>query len=80
MIDKSETQVIVEAVRARGWEQITGTVLDMIEPIAPLISQLLWVAQPMARIFNAHDLIGALAETLDNPQGITALRQELDKQ
>lgn len=78
MMKKRDTQSLIKAIKLRGWQDATGSLLDIIEPIAPLLSQLLWVAQPVSRIFDAETIVRELAETLDSPQGIEALRQQLD--
>lgn len=51
--------------------------LDTFEPLAPLLSQMLWVMQPTAGLFGAHDWVADLADTLDSPQLLAALRQQL---
>jgi hypothetical protein len=38
---------------------------------------LLWVIQPVAGLFGARNAIQDLAETLDMPDGVESLRQQL---
>jgi hypothetical protein len=69
----------VEAIRARGWEQAASTALDVLQPLGPLGAQVLWIAQPAARLVGGWgDLFGALATSLETPEGIDRLRRALD--
>lgn len=71
---------MIQIIKARGWQDASRTLLDVVEPIAPLVSQFLWVVQPISSIVEAQDFVGSLAKTLDSPDGIDRLRQELDEQ
>lgn len=77
MIEKHDTQSLINAIKSRGWQDAMGSVLDIIEPIAPVLSQLLWVMQPASSVFEADTIVRELADSLDSPQGIEALRQQL---
>ena len=69
----------VEAVRARGWQHAASTVLDVLEPLGPLGAQVLWIAQPAARLVGGwSDALGTLALALEAPGGIERLRHALD--
>lgn len=69
----------VEAVRARGWQHAASTVLDVLEPLGPLGAQVLWVAQPAARLVGGwNDALGTLALALEAPGGIERLRRALE--
>lgn len=69
----------VQEIRARGWGDALSTALDVLEPFGPLGAQVLWVAQPAARLVGGWgDLLGALAEALEQPGGVERLRQALD--
>lgn len=69
----------VEAVRARGWQHAASTVLDVLEPLGPLGAQMLWIAQPAARLMGGwSDTLGTLALALEAPGGIERLRNALD--
>ena|GEM_PF-689751 len=71
--------MLVEAIRARGWEQAVSTALDVLEPLGPLGAQALWIAQPAARLIGGWgDALGILATTLEAPGGIQRLRQALE--
>jgi hypothetical protein len=73
----------IEQIQARGLEQVMCTVLDVLEPFGPLGAQLIWVAQPAANIIG-RDLWGnaltALAEALEEPGGVSRLRERLEGQ
>ena len=51
--------------------------LDVIEPIAPALAQCLWVAQPLAGLWDGAKAVQALAELLEEPNGVEQLRQRL---
>ena len=72
----------IEKVKQRGYGQWVYVLLDVIEPIAPLVAQGLWVAQPLVGLWDQSDTLQMLAETLEDPDGIAQLRQYLsdDKQ
>lgn len=72
-----DTQTLIELLKSRGWQDASRTVLDVIEPVAPLVSQFLWVFQPISGMIGARNMIGELAETLDTPDGIARLRDQL---
>lgn len=77
MVKNEDAQTIIKAIKARGWEDTTRTVLDIIEPLAPLVSQLLWTLQPAARILGAHHTVNTVANLLDSPDGIAYLQTQL---
>lgn len=76
---KPETQSLIDMIKQRGWQGASRTALDVIEPIAPLVSSVLWVVQPVSTIFGAQKTVGTLANLLDSPQGIEQLREQLDE-
>lgn len=67
----------IAAIRARGWGDAFSTALDVLEPFGPLGAQLLWVAQPAARLGGWGETLGALARALEQPGGVEKLRQAL---
>lgn len=70
---------LLNEIRARGWGDALSTALDVLEPLGPLGAQVLWVAQPAARLVGGWgDLLGALAQALEAPGGVERLRQALD--
>lgn len=56
---------------------IASTLLDVIEPVAPVLAQGLWVAQPLAGLWNGGDALRELAEMLEEPGGVEQLRRRL---
>jgi len=77
MIEPSETDWIQQA-RQRGWLPTIRALLDVIEPLGPLASQVLWVAQPAAGLFGMRDVVGDIAQALEAPDGVDRLRHQLD--
>jgi hypothetical protein len=73
------TQGWIQQVRARGLEDVFGTALDVLEPFGPLGAQALWIAQPVLGLFVARDLLGDLAQALEEPGGVERLRQQLEE-
>ena len=67
----------IEAVKRRGHAPVLLTLLDVIEPIAPLLAQGLWVAQPLSGLWQGRQTMREWAECLETPQGIARLRQRL---
>jgi hypothetical protein len=64
--------------RANGWDSAISLFLDVAQPFAPLLAQLLWVGQPLAGVFGQHKMIETLATALDDPAELAKLRQLLD--
>ncbi|MCC6803802.1 MAG: hypothetical protein IT319_13035, partial [Anaerolineae bacterium] len=61
-MDESEW---IRQIRARGWGDALSTALDVLEPLGPLGAQVLWVAQPAARLVGGWgEMLGALAQAL----------------
>ncbi|MEO0596237.1 MAG: hypothetical protein AAF126_09025 [Chloroflexota bacterium] len=77
MVKNEDTQAMVNAIKARGWQGTARTVLDVLEPLAPLVSQLLWIAQPAGRIIGAQNSIHALANLLETAEGVAYLQAQL---
>ena len=75
--DKHNEHAWLMAAKERGFGNTIHTMLDVLEPIAPLAAQLLWVIQPVAGLFGARNAIRDLAATLDMPDGVESLRQQL---
>lgn len=68
----------IQQAKARGWGDWIGVALDVLEPLGPLGAQLLWTAQPALSLFVNRDMIGALAQTLEEPGGVERLRHQLE--
>jgi hypothetical protein len=75
--DKHSEHVWIAAAKQRGLGGAVATLLDALEPIAPLAAQLLWVIQPVAGVFGGRSAIHDLATLLDTPAGVETLRQQL---
>ncbi len=69
----------IKQVRARGWGAAFSTALDVLEPLGPLGAQLLWIAQPAARLIGGWELVGGLAQALEEPGGVDRLREQLEQ-
>lgn len=70
----------IRQVRARGWGDALSVALDVLEPLGPLGAQLLYVAQPAARLIGGWgDSLGVLAQALEEAGGVERLRQALDE-
>ena len=79
MNEKNLNDAWINAAKARGWDSGLRLMMDVLEPISPLASQMLWVIQPTASLFGAQEMIKQIAEALETPEGIQALRDKLDK-
>jgi hypothetical protein len=64
--------------KANGWAGAVSLLLDVAQPLAPLLAQLLWIGQPLANAFGQHSLINTLANALDDPAELAQLRHLLD--
>ena len=71
---------LIHRVKSRGLDSTALLLLDAIEPLAPVLAQSLWMAQPFATPFNARDAVAELAEALETPEGVTNLRRQLADQ
>lgn len=61
-------------------DSVLMTLLDIVEPVAPLAAQMLWVMQPAAGLFGEQAIVAFLAQTLEDPDGIPQLRAALKEQ
>lgn len=70
----------VTAVRVRGLTEHASVMLTIIEPLGPLSAEVLRIAQPAARLWDRRwsAVLGALAQALETPGGVDALRRQLD--
>lgn len=78
MNDQDETHDWVDAVKARGFGGILRVTLDAFEPLGALGAQLLYVAQPLSGVFGWRETVGKIAQSLEEPGGIDAIRRRLD--
>ncbi len=67
----------IDQAKQRGYGDALEVLLTAIEPIAPIIAQGLWVAQPLAGLLGHSNTLQDLAETLEDPDGLMQLRQRL---
>ena len=74
---KSEQSTWVETARRRGSAPLLLSLLDAIEPIAPVLAQGLLVMEPLALLWGGGGALRALSEQLEEPGGLEALRQQL---
>ncbi len=67
----------VDKVKRLGGAPFASIMLDVIAPIAPVLAQGLYAAQPLAGLWQGADALGELAELLEAPDGIDILRRRL---
>ncbi len=67
----------IEAAKRRGQAHFFATLLDVIEPAAPVLAGALLVAQPLANLWPGGAAVRALADLLESPAGIEELRRQL---
>lgn len=67
----------VDKLKRLGGAPFASIMLDVIQPIAPVLAQGLYAAQPLARLWHGADALGELAQLLEAPDGIDILRRRL---
>lgn len=67
------------AARERGWGTVMLSALDIVEPVAPVLAQVLWVVQPTAALFGGTHALEKFAEALETPEGVADLRAQLQE-
>lgn len=77
MNNQTEIAGWIERTKRRGGAPLLLTLLDAFEPLAPALAQGLLVAQPLANLWRGGDALGALAELLEEPEGLRELRRQL---
>jgi hypothetical protein len=75
-IDNSSSTWIAET-QARGLDGALDLALGALEPLGPLGAQLLYIAQPVLGLFGWKRAVTDIAQALETPGGIEALRQDL---
>jgi len=70
---------LASRLRRLGLAGIASAILEAGAPLAPLIGQLLYVAQPTLGLFLPRRAIGDWAKWLDQPGNLTALIEDLDQ-
>lgn len=76
--DPEATYHWVKQAQERGLATPLSTLLDMVEPFAPVLAQALWIIQPMTRAVGGQTMVSDLARALDSPEELASLRQLLD--
>lgn len=69
-------------IHERELDGVFGLMLDALAPLGPLAAQLLYVAQPVAGVIGGglwRDTAAGLAQALEEPGGVDALRARLDE-
>ena len=66
-------------VRRWGLSTLIGAFLDAASPLAPIVGQALYVAQPTLGLFVSRRSITNWAQWLDRPEGLADLRRTLDE-
>jgi hypothetical protein len=70
---------VIERLKRAGLGNALLTALDVIEPVGALGAQVLYITQPMARLLGDQRAeASALAQLLETPEGIQALRKMLE--
>jgi len=68
---------IVTSLKQRGLHTVALTLLEAGQPLAFIGSQLLWLAQPTLALFWPSSQVGQLAQLMEDPTAVSALRQHL---
>jgi hypothetical protein len=68
----------IDRAKQRGLGGALNIMFDALEPIGPLGAQILWVIQPVSGLFGWRGAIGALAESLEDPDGVEMMRRRLN--
>ncbi|VAW30207.1 hypothetical protein MNBD_CHLOROFLEXI01-1911 [hydrothermal vent metagenome] len=68
---------IVTSLKQRGLHTVALTLLEAGQPLAFIGSQLLWLAQPALALFWPSSQVGQLAQLMEDPTAVSALRQHL---
>ncbi len=77
MESQNEHSHWIEAAKRRGKAPFLLSLLDAIEPIAPVLAQGLLVAEPLALLWGGGGALRALSQQLEEPGGLEALRRQL---
>ncbi len=77
MEDPKRISAWIDSLKVRGGAPYALLTLDVIEPLAPVLAQALWMAQPLAGLWDGRDAVRDLAQLLEAPDGIDQLRRRL---
>lgn len=64
--------------KAQQWAAPLRLLLDITEPLSPLLAQMLWLSQPFARVLDAHHTLDAWAQMFASPDQRERFRRLLD--
>ncbi len=64
-------------IKAHKMGTFASLLLDVLEPLAPIGAQLLYIGQPTLGFLLRHDTIGAWARLLEDPTHWRQLRHQL---
>ena len=67
----------IDKIKRLGGAPFAAILLDVVQPIAPVLAQGLYAAQPLAGLWNGANALGELAQLLEAPDGIEELRRRL---
>lgn len=70
----------VQKLQANGWGVPLHLMVDVLEPLGVLGAQVVWTLQPVLGVFFQRETLQQIAETLEDPAAMEALRQRLDDQ
>jgi len=74
MKHQSEIAGWIEHAKRRGGAPLLLTLLEAMEPLAPVLAQGLFVAQPLANLWPGGARLRELADLLEEPDGLRTLR------
>lgn len=77
MESKNQPSDWIATAKRRGNSDLLLSLLDAFEPVAPVLAQGLLVAEPLALLWGGGGALRALAEQLEEPGGVEALRRQL---
>lgn len=63
--------------QGRPQGEMLVSALDVFEPLAPIGAQMLYVLQPTMSWMIARERLDALAQALETPEGVSAVRRWL---
>lgn len=68
----------VQNAKARGLGHVLEVALDVFQPLGIIGAQLIWVGEPVLRLWIPREMLAGLADALETPDGIEHLREELE--
>ena len=68
----------VQNAKARGLGHALEVALDVFQPLGVIGAQLIWIGEPVLRLWIPPEALAELANALETPDGVEQLRQELE--